>query len=514
MSHETIAVSPHPLATKAGQDILDAGGTAAEAAITINAVLAVVFPHFCGLGGDAVWLLSDGKGADTCLMGIGQAIEAAPQDGEAIPTRGAGSVLTTAAVVDSWQNAMELWNGTFTVSQLLTPAIELAQTGFPISASQDHWLNFRNGETQGWPGFDTVFRPNGQTLATGDTLRQPHLAESLKSLVTDGLRSFYDGPLADKIIAGLNAAGAPMSHVDLERTHARFAEPLKQTYRGLTLLAPPPPTQGLTTLQIMGILENFDLASLADEDSADHFHLVVEAVKRAFRDRKQIADPDCSHIDTTALLNSAHLANHAADIGPDALPWPDKFAPADTVYFGAVDAEGRCVSALQSTYFDWGSGVIAGDTSILWQNRGAAFDPNPAHINGIAPGKRPFYTLNPGIALSEGKARFLYGTQGADGQPQTLAMLLTRLIDYKKTPTDALAGARFLLGRTFSDSNDTLKLEGHVKASTSAELQKRGHEVANIPRFSPLAGQAGIIQVNADNTVDGAHDPRGAEQTS
>ncbi len=150
-----------------------------------------------------------------------------------------------------------------------------------------------------------------------------------------------------------------------------------------------------------------------------------------------------------------------------------------------------------------------GDTGILWQNRGAAFSTEPGHPNAFAPGKRPFYTLNPGMALRNGRPAMLYGTQGADGQPQTLAMLLTRLIDYGRTPADALAGGRFLLGRTFSDSHDTLKLEGQIDPSVMAELASRGHEVAPIAALSPLAGQAGIVVIGADGELSGAHDPRG-----
>ena len=188
---------------------------------------------------------------------------------------------------------------------------------------------------------------------------------------------------------------------------------------------------------------------------------------------------------------------------------PARFQPADTVYFATVDAQGRCVSALQSTYFDWGSGVVAGDTGILWQNRGAAFSTEPGHPNVLAPGKRPFYTLNPGMALRDGRPHLLYGTQGADGQPQTLAMLLTRLIDYRSSPAEALAGGRFLLGRTFSDSHDTLKLEGQLAPATVADLAARGHQVAPIAAFSPLAGQAGIVVLGNNGSLEGAHDPRG-----
>lgn len=507
MSGQTKVISPHPLATQAGQTVLAAGGTAADAAVAVNAVLAVVYPHFCGLGGDAVWMLADHSGNAACLMGIGQAIEAAPI-GEAIPTRGPGSVLTTAAAVDSWEHALRHWPSPIGLDDLLGPAITLAETGFSVSASQAHWQSFRAGQTAEWTGFDALFRPGGTDPNAGDTFTNPHLAESLKCLTNDGLRSFYDGRLAHQIIDGLNAAGVPMSLADLAATRTRDEMPLRHDYRGMTLLAPPPPTQGITTLQIMGILENFDLSSL-QEGSDEHLHLVVEAVKRAFQDREALSDPDFCDPQIAHKLNDTYLAARALEIGPEAMPWPDRFRPADTVYFAVVDAEGRCASVLQSTYFDWGSGVVAGQTGILWQNRGAAFQSDPEHPNAIRPGKRPFYTLNPGIALEGGKPSLLYGTQGADGQPQTLAMILTRLIDYQRTASEALDGGRFLLGRTFSDSNDTLKLESHLGNDVIASLANRGHDVATIPAHSPLAGQAGVIRIMSDGSIDGAHDPRG-----
>lgn len=502
-----IAVSPHPLATEAGRDVLARGGNAIEAAIAVNAVLAVVYPHFCGLGGDAVWLVSDGQGSETCLLGIGQGIEhGALQDG--IPLRGSGSVLTTAAVLDLWDHALHLWPHRWTPTDLLAPAIALAEHGFPVSASQAHWLGFRGAETETWPGFDAVFRPGGHTPAAGDRFAQPQLAATLNYLARSGFRAFYEGMFAQRIIAGLNHAGVPMSVADLAATRTERTAPLRLDYRGLTLLSSPPPTQGLTTLEIMGILALTDLADMP-QDSQGHIHLVVEAVKRAFLDRHEIADPVSMTVDGADLLTPDRLARHAAGISDRAMPWPHDFRAADTVYFATVDAEGRCVSALQSTYFDWGSGVVAGDTGILWQNRGAAFNADPAHPNAFAPGKRPFYTLNPGMALADGRPRLLYGTQGADGQPQTLAMLLTRLVDYGSSPEDALAAPRFLLGRTFSDSRDTLKLEAHLPAACRDALADRGHDIATIEALSPLAGQAGIVAIAPDGTLRGAHDPRG-----
>ncbi|WP_127755328.1 gamma-glutamyltransferase [Devosia sp. 1566] len=493
-------VSPHPVATKAGENVLAEGGNAIEAAIAVNAVLAVVYPHFCGIGGDAVWLVSDGQGTETSLLGIGQAIKYGKVTAP-MPVRGPGSVLTTAAVVDSWAHALAHWPARHSLGDLIAPAIKIAADGFAVSASQAYWLALRAKETASWPGFDALFRQEGRCVQT-------QLARTLETIAKDGARCFYEGELGDRIVRGLKAAGVPIDHADLAATQTRSAAPVAIDYRGLQLLAPPAPTQGLTTLSIMGILSHFDFSSIA-EDSAEHVHLVVEAVKHAFLDRNMIADPDSCNVDFGAMLDPARLRAKAASISDRAMAWPQVFASADTVYFAATDKEGRCASVLQSIYFDWGSGVVAGDTGILWQNRGAAFDPDPSHINGFRPGKRPFYTLNPGMALRNGKPGLLYGTQGADGQPQTLAMLLTRLIDYGRRPAEALAGGRFLLGRTFSDSRDTLKLEGQFPPSVHQELARRGHEVAPIPALSPLAGQAGAIAIDIDGSLDGGHDPRG-----
>ena len=507
-----IVVSPHPLATEAGRSILARGGTAVEAAVAVNAVLAVVYPHFCGLGGDAVWVVADEQGEASCLLGIGQGLAGiTPED--TIPTRGPGSVLTTAAVVDCWREALNRYPGTLAFADLLAPAIGYAETGYPVSRSQAHWLTFRDAETAHWPGFDALFRPGGRNPESGEIFRQPGLAETLRTLAKNGPSDFYHGKVANRILGALYAAGVPISPADMASTRTVVAPPLQLNYRGLTILAPPPPTQGITTLQIMGILAHIDLAGVA-ADSTEHLHLVVEAVKQAFLDRGGIADPNHVDIDYSAMLADERLETKARRITHTALDWPAPFQPADTVYFATVDTAGRCVSALQSTYFDWGSGVVAGDTGILWQNRGAAFNPDPQHPNAFAPGKRPFYTLNPGMALENGRPRLLYGTQGADGQPQTLAMLLTRLIDFGNSPTEALAGGRFLLGRTFSDSNDTLKIEGQIAPDVRTALAARGHAVAAIPPFSPLAGQAGVVTIGADGRLDGAHDPRGEGNVS
>ena len=488
-----IVTSPHPLATEAGAKVLRAGGDAVEAAIAVGATIGVVYPHFCGLGGDSVWLVADREGRRAAFLGIGQAAQTLPAFDGAIPTRGPLSMLTTACTVNSWRHALEWsareWGGRASFSPLLTDAIAHARDGFPVSKSQAFWLTFRRDEATRWPGFASAFMPEWPPQV-GSLFRQDGVARTLQAIAADGPRSFYDGELAKTLAAGLAAAGSPLTAADLAATRTREAAPLSLVYRGYELLAPPPPTQGLSTLAIMGVLEHFDLHALG-AGSADHIHLCVEAVKRAFLTRDAIADPDFAPQPVEEWLNPERLAAAARTITiGQALAWPQPFRTGDTVFYGIVDAQGRSASVLQSLYFDWGSGVPVGETGILWQNRGAAFSVVPGSPNALAPGKRPFYTLNPGLGLKDGKPAFVYGTQGADGQPQTLSMVLTRLIDFGETPAAALAGPRFLLGKTFSDSRDSLKIESDVGAATLADLTARGHELSPIePQES--AGRTG-----------------------
>lgn len=508
-----MVTSPHALASEAGAAILRAGGNALEAAIAIGSTIAVVYPHFCGLGGDSVWIVADRSGRKTCFLGIGQAARKLPDFDGNIPLRGPLSALTSACAVDAWRHAHDYsarhWGGKIDFPVLLADAIRHAGKGFPITRSQSFWLAFRRAEAAGWPGFAALFMADGAAPETGSLFQQANLARSLSLIARDGPRSFYEGELAAKIAAGLQAVGSPLTIDDLEATRTREVAPISLSYRGFELLGPPPPTQGLTTLAIMGILAHFDIAA-HKAGSADHLHLCVEAVKRAFLDRHSIADPDVAPQPVEEWLSTQHLAQAAASIDPvRALEWPAPFRSSDTVFFAVTDAVGGSVSVLQSTYFDWGSGVVVGDTGILWQNRGAAFSPDPKHVNGIAPGKRPFYTLNPGLGLRNSRPALLYGTQGADGQPQTLAMLLTRLIDFDEEPAAALAGPRFLLGKTFSDSRDSLKLESDVGETVLAELAARGHVLSPIEARSPLAGQAGVIAIDESGMATGAHDPRG-----
>jgi gamma-glutamyltranspeptidase len=508
-----MVTSPHAVATRCGVNILEQGGNAVEAAIATVAALCVTYPHFCGLGGDAFFIIADADGQVQNISGIGQAAQNTRGYTGTMPQRGPRSALTTAGLVDALGRAWDIsshMGGTTSWASLLTPAIQLARDGHAVSDSERFWLAFRHAQAHDMPDVFSAFGNAGQVPVAGACRQQPHLARTLEALAERGPRDFYEGSLAARLASGLAKAGSPLTEKDLALTRARVEEPLSLPYRGGTLIAHRPPTQGITTLQIMGILERFDLSAVP-EGSADHYHLMVEAVKQAFMDRNRyLADPDHADVPIDRLLSAAHLDAKAGAIALNhALAWPHPFQTGDTVYVGARDVHGNAVSALATIYYDWGSGVMAGDTGVLWHNRGAAFSLDANHPNVLAPGKRPFHTLNPGMYLKDGRPRLIYGTQGADGQPQTLAAILTRMIDYRMDPLEALARPRFLLGKTFSDPEDSLKLESDVPLTVQAELVRRGHLLRTVDAQSPLMGHPGAIMLDpASGLLLGAHDPR------
>ncbi|WP_342620592.1 gamma-glutamyltransferase family protein [Rhodoferax sp. GW822-FHT02A01] len=509
-----MVTSPHALASQVGAQILERGGNAVEAAIATTASLCVTYPHFCGLAGDAFMLISDAQGRVQTLSGIGQSAAVVPAYESSIPLRGPRSALTSAATVDTLAQAHAIsrddLGGTRSWGDLLAPAIALARDGYEVSDSERFWLNFRLPDARALPDIYRHFLHQGQIPPAGFVRRQPDLARTLETLAERGPREFYEGKLAERMGSALQAAGSPLTQHDLALTRARLEQPLSLPYRGGELLAHQPPTQGMTTLEIMGILERFDLQGIA-EGSADYYHLLVEAVKQAFMDRNRwVADPEFAMVPVGGLLSTAHLDARARAIRMGAaLPWPQTFQTGDTVYVGATDMAGNSVSMLATIYFDWGSGMVVGDTGLIWHNRGASFSLDPTHPNALAPAKRPFHTLNPGMYRKNGKVQLLYGTQGADGQPQTLAAVLTRLIDYGMDPMTALRQPRFLLGKTFSDSQDTLKLESDIPASVVAQLRTRGHAISLIDARNPLMGHPGAIAIDAvSGQMTGAHDPR------
>lgn len=513
-SSRGMVTSPHAAASECGAAVLRNGGNAVEAAIATCAALYVTYPHFCGLGGDVLMLLSDKAGKVQAVSGIGQAAQDLTGYEGGIPVRGARSALTSAGAVaaldSAWQISCNTMAGKRSWASLWEQSIGMASEGYAVSASERFWLDFRRHEKEQLKDVFSRFCADGDLPGVGVKRTRPDLARSLQAIATRGARDFYEGELAAELVRGLTAAGSPLRAKDLAATVARVEAPLCLPYRDGVLVSQPPPAQGVSTLQIMGLLSQFDLQEVA-QGSADHYHLMVEAVKLAFTDRNQyLADPEFADVPVDRLLSRSYLSAQANQIDMNrAQAWPHVYQPGDTVFVAASDAAGNAASVLATVYFDWGSGVMAGESGVIWHNRGAAFSTDPAHPNALSPGKRPFHTLNPGMYLKQNRPHLLFGTQGADGQPQTLAALLTRLIDYGMDPHSALAAPRFLLGKTFSDSTDNLKMESDVPQEVLNELQRRGHALSLVDAQSPLMGHPGTILIDTQTGwMTGAHDPR------
>jgi gamma-glutamyltranspeptidase/glutathione hydrolase len=260
----------------------------------------------------------------------------------------------------------------------------------------------------------------------------------------------------------------------------------------------------------MAALQHKPLAQVGN-GSALYYHYLVEAIKQGLlRRNAQLCDPLSTAWDFAASLDEQHVQEYADAIDDQrAAPWNEPGRPADTVWMAATDAQGRTACLIQSLFHDFGSGCILGDTGVLWQNRAAGFNANPEHVNGWAPGKRPAHTLNPSCYLADDGRRWFFGTQGGDGQPQTQMVLATQLIDYQQPIDQALGFPRFLLGRSFFDSTDNLKLEGDMSAASIEGLAALGHGVEIIPAQSPMTGHAGIIAIDAQGRRSAMHDPRG-----
>ena len=528
MTTRGMVTSPHYLATQAGVDILRKGGTALDAAVAVAAVLAVVYPQMCSIGGDNFWLAHEA--ATGTLHGInacGRSGEKATRDFfaqkglAAIPLRGPLAACTVPGVVSGWDAAHGLsraWGSPLGLADLLQEAIALATEGFAVTPSLAYWLQedcrpdpsgYR--QLQRFSGFANTFLPSGAPPQTGDVLRLPDLAATLGLIAREGARVFYEGELADRLTRWLADNGGLLTARDFAAHQAETVTPLRVRYRDLECCNLPPNTQGIASLSILNILNNMDVRSLG-EGSADYLHVIVEATKLAFADRDaHVTDPDFADIPVDYLLSPERGRELAGRIDPGralspAAPLEPK---GDTCWFGVVDAQGNAVSAIQSIFHDFGAGIVAGDTGVLLQNRGSFFSLDPAHINRLEPRKRTMHTLNPPMLRKDGKPWLVYGTMGGEGQPQTQAAIVTRMVDFGLSPHDAVAAPRWLYGRSWGLPVNNLRLEGRFSPQLAEALAQRGHSVERIADFSDLMGHAGAILCQQDTGVlFGATDPR------
>ena len=512
--------APHALAAEAGVAILKDGGNAVDAAIAAATTVAVVYPHMNGVGGDSFWLIHDGqRGELRALNAAGRSAQAADLEtyqrrfGAAIPIRGGAAALTVPGVVSGWWEAHHLSRSALGSpigwTALFEDAIGHARDGFPPSPGQrretadadDLFGVAASAELRG-----PLWRIYHPALLARERFVQADLAATLEEISRGGAETFYGGALGRRIARGAAAVGSPLTVDDLAAHRAQWVEPLRVPYRGGEAASFPPPTQGFAALAILLLLEGFDLASLSE---ADYVHLVVEATKLAFEDRdRYLADPTFVTVPVTHCLDGARLADRRRLISRRAAR-PARGAPlaGDTIAIVAADAQGNAVSLIQSLYWEFGSGVIAGDTGILLQNRGAFFSLDPAHVNRLAPRKQTAHTLIPSMYLVGGRPRLVYGTMGGEGQPQTQAALVTRIVDRRLGPQAAVEAPRWLYGRTWGEATQALRLETRFGDEVCDSLRTRGHDVEVVEAWSDLMGHAQVIRIDGDELAGGS-DPR------
>jgi oxamate amidohydrolase len=510
-----VVAAPHHAAVETGRAVLAEGGNALEAMVAMAAMIAVVYPHMAQLGGDGFWLVREPSGRLRALMAAGRSganvRRELYRDYETIPPRGALAALTVPGAIAGWLLALEAASahgGRMRLRDLLAPAIAHAKAGAIVTRGQARLTAETLVELKDVPGFAQIFLVDGKAPTAGATLKQLALAETLEQLAHAGLDDFYRGDVGREIAADLDRVGSPLTRADLERCRATLAEPLCVALDAGSVFNTPPPTQGLASLIILALFERLRVPV---GENFDHIHGLIEATKRAFavRDRA-IMDPDRLPQAVERYLEAKFLDAEALVIDRrKAAPWSTSAGAASTVWMGAGDASGLVVSYIQSLYWEFGSGVVLPRTGVLIQNRGASFSLDGGALNRLEPGRLPFHTLNPALAvLADGRV-IGYGAMGGDGQPQTQAALFTRHVCYRMPLGDAIDAPRWLLGRAWGASHGKLRMESRFDDAPVERLLAAGHDVEVLPEsYSDVMGHAGAIVLHPDGRFEAGHDPR------
>jgi len=503
-----------PLASFAAASMLRAGGNAVDAAVCAAAVLGVVEPFMTGVGGDCfmlVWHAADRRLHG--LNGSGRAPRAATRQAlldrghTQMPILGMLSV-TVPGAVDAWCTALERF-GSRSLADVLAPAIDYAEGGFAVSEIIAEQWGLAAGLLQ-QPEAARAFTVEGRAPRLGEIVRLPDLARSLRALAAGGRDIFYRGELAAQIVACSRAYDGLLAAGDLAAHTSDWVEPIATEYRGHRVYELPPNGQGLTALLALNILECFDLAALA-ADPAAVAHLQIEAVKLAFADRNRyIADPAQAAVPVAQLLAKDYAQGRAALIDPARAR--KRVAPGvlarggDTVYLTAADAAGNVVSLINSLYLAFGSGMVAGETGIVLQNRGYGFSLDPAHPNCIAPGKRPFHTIIPAMLLRDDRPLVSFGVMGGDMQAQGHVQVVSHLVDGGRNIQEAIDRPRF----NYLDT-DRVALERALNERIGPALVERGHVIedeAAALLHGGFGGAQGVMIDPATGAYWGGSDPR------
>ena len=511
-----MVASPHAAASAAGADALRAGGSAVDAAVAAAATLGVVYPHMCGLGGDAFWLIYDAAARKVSYLdGGGRAAAAATLERfhgqREIPFRGlVPATLTTPGAVASFCEA-HARHGTLPLARCLHDAIHHARDGYPVTARLARWIAETASELSQDAASAALFLPHGKAPAAGARMKNVNLARTLEAIGAQGRAGFYEGEVARQ----LASLGGFFGERDLAAQRAHWGEPIRASYHGVTIYETPPPTQGFTVLEMLNLLEPLELAG-REFLGPDHVHLLVQAKQIAYHDRDRwLADPRLAAVPVERLVSKAYADTRRALIDPArALPWdkvPSEGSLAgDTVYVAAVDAKGNAASLIFSLYGIFGACVTAGEAGVVLQNRSAYFSLDPKHPNRLEPGKVPLHTLIASLAFKGEKLWAVLGCMGADGQPQIHAQAYVAMIDFGQDIQQALALPRWLSGRfALGQARDTLHIEARYPGATIDELVRRGHPVERWGDWNELAGHANGITLDPESGVlAGGADPR------
>lgn len=495
-----VVATPHHLASAVGAEVLASGGNAVDAVVAANLALGVVTPYFCGPGGDLFAIVWDGEmhgylGAGRSPAGVTAADVAARNRGH-MPVFGGDSV-TVPGAVDGWFALLDRW-GTRSFGDLATGARRLAEDGFTVSAHGG--ASFAEG--QAWYARMEPWVAQYGTVAAGTHFRQPASARLLDRLAADGRDAFYRGAVADAVAAAVQAAGGGLTAADLSAHAGEWCTPLTATYRDTTIAELPPPTQGVSVLEALRILDGLDVP----DDPALRTHLQVEAVKHALADRDaHVSDPAVMRVPATALLDDEYVESRRAGIDPDRAGDPPPGVPqrGGTAYLCAADADGLLVSLIQSNFVGFGSGVFVPEWGINLHDRGASFSLDPARVNVFAPGKRPLHTLVPALALRDGRPWTVFGTMGGDAQAQVHVQLVSRMVDDGVDPATAIAAPRWRV----DPGSWRLHHEADVPGDVVAGLRARGHETTETPARDSSMGHAHAIRLEPDGYHAGS-DPR------
>lgn len=509
-------VAPHMAAADAGRAVLLEGGNAIEAMIAMAASIAVVYPHMNSVGGDAFWLIREPKGRVRYIEACGYAGENATwrsyrdKGHETIPARGPLAALTVPGAIGGWSLAYDYSKaagGKLALRELLAAAVKQAREGVAVSPCEARDAINEREALFAAPGFAEIFLHEGKIPPAGHIRKMEKLAATLEHLGDAGLMDFYRGDVGREIAADLARIGSPVTRRDMEKYQAVMRAPLSLKLPGRTHYNAPPPTQGIAALIALGVYDRLGATRI---ETFEHIHGLVESIKRAFRVRDALVT-DFDHLtrDPDDFLTPDFLEKQARDIAKDrAAPWPAPPAKGDTVWMGAVDDSGLSVSYIQSIYWEYGSGCVLPATGVLMQNRGVSFSLAEKALNQLNPGRRPFHTLNPAMAVFDDGRVMPYGSMGGDGQPQFQAQVFTRYFGGMGLQ-DAVDAPRFLLGRTWGETSTSLKLEDRFDPSLVRALERAGHEVSVLSQsYSDVAGHAGAIVRHPRGRVEAAHDPR------